>query len=98
MGVLLVVVDDGKVLATDLKKHFEVLGEFESHLADVQEGSLIDERKSRTYASAMKICIKSADVSHVARTTMLHLRWTQNVIEEFFGQVRHALEVAISEG
>lgn len=67
--------------------HFEVLGEFNSHLADVQEEEMVDEGKTKTYESAMKICIKSADVSHPARAASLHLRWTKDVIEEFFLQV-----------
>ncbi|CAN0143758.1 unnamed protein product, partial [Ectocarpus sp. 13 AM-2016] len=33
-----------------------------------------------------KVCIKSADISHPARVTDLHLRWTRDVIEEFFLQ------------
>lgn len=47
----------GKVLATDLKHHFDVLGEFNSHLADVQEGVLVDEGRSKTYTCAMKVSI-----------------------------------------
>lgn len=35
--------------------HFDVLGEFNSHLADVQEGVLVDEGRAKTYASAMKV-------------------------------------------
>ncbi|CAM9787015.1 unnamed protein product, partial [Ectocarpus sp. 8 AP-2014] len=33
-----------------------------------------------------QVCIKSADISHPARVTDLHLRWTRDVIEEFFLQ------------
>eukprot|EP00903_Cladosiphon_okamuranus_P015616 g14420.t1 len=43
------------VLATDLKHHFDVLGEFNSHLADVQEGVLVEEGRSKTYTCAMKV-------------------------------------------
>ncbi|CAN0081016.1 unnamed protein product, partial [Scytosiphon promiscuus] len=74
------------VLATDLKQHFDVLGEFNSHLADVQEGAPVDKGTSTTYTCAMKVCIKSADISHPARATELHLRWTRDVIQEFFLQ------------
>lgn len=35
--------------------HFDVLGEFNSHLADVQEGVLVDEGRAKTYTSAMKV-------------------------------------------
>eukprot|EP00904_Undaria_pinnatifida_P007165 jgi/Undpi1/3579/HiC_scaffold_16.g06951.m1 len=74
------------VLATDLKMHFDVLGEFNSHLTDIHEGELVEEGRAKTYASAMKVCIKSADISHPTRATPLHLRWTRDVIEEFFLQ------------
>jgi hypothetical protein len=33
--------------------------------------------KTRTYLSAMKICIKSADISHPTRAMFLHLQWTR---------------------
>lgn len=45
------------MLATDLKQHFDVLGEFNSHLADVHEGVLVDEGGSKTYTCAMKVRI-----------------------------------------
>lgn len=65
-----------------------MLGEFDSRLTDVRGGSTADEGKSKTYTSAMKVCIKSADVSHAARTKALHLRWSKDVVEEFFRQAR----------
>lgn len=48
-----------KVLATDLKEHFDVLGEFNSHLADVREGVLVNEGRSKTYTCAMKVPIRT---------------------------------------
>ena len=44
-----------KVLATDLKMHFDVLGEFNSHLTDVHEGELVEEGRAKTYDCAMKV-------------------------------------------
>ncbi|CAM9657873.1 unnamed protein product [Chrysoparadoxa australica] len=73
------------VLATDLKFHFDLLGEFNSHLSDIQT-EIVEESRTRTYLSAMKICIKSADISHPTRAMYLHLKWTKAVIEEFFLQ------------
>lgn len=35
--------------------HFDILGEFNSHLADVQENVLVDEGMAKTYVSAMKV-------------------------------------------
>lgn len=73
------------VMATDLKFHFDLLGEFNTHLAD-RQAEINDEGKVRMYISAMKICIKSADISHPTRAMYLHLKWTKSVIEEFFLQ------------
>jgi hypothetical protein len=85
------------VLATDLKFHFDHLGEFNSHLSDIQN-EIREESKTRTYLSAMKICIKSADISHPTRAMYLHLMWTKALIEEFFLQgdeeKRRGLEVS----
>eukprot|EP00953_Heterococcus_sp_UTEX-ZZ885_P000672 881-Heterococcus_DN1.PRE.3 len=84
-------------MATDLKFHFDLLGEFNSHLSDIQN-EIGEESKTRTYLSAMKICIKSADISHPTRAMFLHLQWTRAVIEEFFLQgdeeKRRGLEVS----
>lgn len=40
----------------------------------------------------LQVCIKSADIAHPARETGLHLRWTRDIIQEFFLQAR---EVAL---
>lgn len=49
------------MLATDLKQHFDVLGEFNSHLADVNEGVLVDEGRSKTYTCAMKVRVSAVE-------------------------------------
>ncbi len=73
------------ILATDLKYHFDLLGEFNLHLSDIQN-EIREEGKARTYLSAMKMCIKCADISHPARPMYIHLRWTKCLMEEFFLQ------------
>lgn len=35
--------------------HFDVLGEFNSNLADVHDGALVDDGTTKTYSSAMKV-------------------------------------------
>lgn len=35
--------------------HFDVLGEFNSHLTDVHEGELVEEGRAKTYDCAMKV-------------------------------------------
>ncbi len=73
------------ILATDLKFHFDFLGEFNLHLSDIQN-EIREEGKARTYLSAMKMCIKSADISHPARPMYIHLRWSKCLMEEFLLQ------------
>ncbi len=73
------------ILATDLKFHFDILGEFNLHLSDIQN-EIGEEGKARTYLSAMKMCIKSADICHPARAMYIYLRWTKCLLEEFFLQ------------
>lgn len=41
----------------------------------------------------LQVCIKSADISHPARETGLHLRWTRDIIQEFFLQARTGLSL-----
>lgn len=42
-----------------------------------------------------KVCIKSADISHPARATGLHLRWTRYVIQEFFLQASRNIDLGV---
>ncbi len=73
------------ILATDLQFHFDILGEFNLHLSDIQN-EIREEGKARTYLSVMKMCVKSADICHPTRPMYIHLRWTKCLMEEFFLQ------------
>ncbi len=85
------------ILATDLKFHFDVLREFNLHLSDIQN-EIREEGKARTYLSAMKMCIKSADICHPTRPMYVHLRWTKCLMEEFFlqGDEEKAMGIEVS--
>ena len=70
------------VLATDFSKHFEVLGQFKSKLASGPlEYSKLEDRRL-----VLCVALKCADVSHTAKSTDMHLEWTNRVTEEFYTQ------------
>eukprot|EP01116_Phalansterium_solitarium_P025361 TRINITY_DN9661_c0_g1_i1.p1 TRINITY_DN9661_c0_g1~~TRINITY_DN9661_c0_g1_i1.p1 ORF type:complete len:698 (-),score=295.45 TRINITY_DN9661_c0_g1_i1:430-2523(-) len=70
------------VLSTDFSKHFEVLGQFKSRRA--AGGLLPDKREDRLLC--LKMALKAADISHTAKSSALHLRWTERITDEFFAQ------------
>ena len=71
------------ILATDMARHFELLGGFKSNHAAISTASIgkIDER-----IAISEMCIKAADIGHAAKSIDLHERWTLLVCEEFFQQ------------
>jgi hypothetical protein len=71
------------ILATDMARHFELLGGFKSSHPGITTASIskIDER-----ISISEMCIKAADIGHAAKSIDLHERWTLLVCEEFFQQ------------
>jgi len=71
------------ILATDMARHFELLGGFKASHAVVNTASMskIDER-----IAICEMCIKAADIGHAAKSIDLHERWTLLVCEEFFQQ------------
>ena len=66
------------VLATDMHKHFEVLDEFNE--------CGVEPRCYKTQVAMMKMCLKCADLGHVAAPRECHLRWVSLLQEEFFQQ------------
>lgn len=71
------------ILATDMARHFELLGGFKANHSVVNTASMskIDER-----IAICEMCIKAADIGHAAKIIDLHERWTLLVCEEFFQQ------------
>ncbi|CAG9321759.1 unnamed protein product [Blepharisma stoltei] len=71
------------ILATDMQKHFDLLGQFRVKLMS-SPPSVLENFENRI--DVMKIMVKSADIGHAAKSRELHERWSLLVIEEFFNQ------------
>nr|XP_019943458.1 PREDICTED: cGMP-inhibited 3',5'-cyclic phosphodiesterase A-like [Paralichthys olivaceus] len=73
------------ILATDLKKHFDFLAEFNAKVGD--EGvSGIDWTNENDRLLVCQMCIKLADVNGPLKCKDLHLQWTEGIVNEFYEQ------------
>nr|XP_020495654.1 cGMP-inhibited 3',5'-cyclic phosphodiesterase A-like [Labrus bergylta] len=73
------------ILATDLKKHFDFLAEFNAKVGD--EGvSGIDWTNENDRMLVCQMCIKLADVNGPLKCKELHLQWTEGIVNEFYEQ------------
>uniref|UniRef100_A0A8C5WFP5 Phosphodiesterase n=1 Tax=Leptobrachium leishanense TaxID=445787 RepID=A0A8C5WFP5_9ANUR len=73
------------ILATDLKKHFDFLAEFNAKVnEDVGPGINWSNENDRLLVCQM--CIKLADINGPAKTKDLHLKWTEGIVNEFYEQ------------
>uniref|UniRef100_A0A8C2X807 Phosphodiesterase n=1 Tax=Cyclopterus lumpus TaxID=8103 RepID=A0A8C2X807_CYCLU len=73
------------ILATDLKKHFDFLAEFNAKVGD--EGvSGIDWTNENDRMLVCQMCIKLADVNGPLKCNELHLQWTEGIVNEFYEQ------------
>lgn len=73
------------ILATDLKKHFDFLAEFNAKVGD--EGvSSIDFTNENDRMLICQMCIKIADVNGPLKNKELHLKWTEGIVNEFYEQ------------
>ena len=83
------------ILATDMTRHFDLLGTFRStHMtASTSVLGKADER-----LNVFEIAIKCADIGHAAKGLELHEKWTLLVIEEFFyqGDLEKRLNLPVS--
>lgn len=71
------------VLATDMAKHFEILGRFRTRASILGDLNLDKfEDKLLIFSTALK----AADIGHSAKYTDLHEKWSKLVMEEFFKQ------------
>ncbi|XP_078309868.1 cGMP-inhibited 3',5'-cyclic phosphodiesterase 3A-like isoform X5 [Crassostrea virginica] len=73
------------ILATDLKRHFEILAEFNAKVND-EEAVGIDWTSETDRLLMMQMVIKLADINGPAKTHKLHVRWTERISEEFYEQ------------
>ncbi|RHY29816.1 hypothetical protein DYB32_004837 [Aphanomyces invadans] len=74
------------VLGTDMAKHFEDVALFK---ANIMPQSLDERLEIKTLGDKkmlMKMIIHTSDVSNPAKVRVTMLRWTDRVVEEFFGQ------------
>uniref|UniRef100_A0A3Q1HVP6 Phosphodiesterase n=1 Tax=Anabas testudineus TaxID=64144 RepID=A0A3Q1HVP6_ANATE len=73
------------ILATDLKKHFDFLTEFNAKVGD--EGvSGINWNNENDRLLVCQMCIKLADVNGPLKCKELHLQWTEGIVNEFYEQ------------
>ncbi|KAI5617744.1 cGMP-inhibited 3',5'-cyclic phosphodiesterase A isoform X2, partial [Silurus asotus] len=85
------------ILATDLKKHFDFLAEFNAKVG--HEGcSGIDWSNENDRLLVCQMCIKLADVNGPLKHKDLHLQWTEGIVNEFYeqGDEEASLELPIS--
>uniref|UniRef100_A0A803K8V5 Phosphodiesterase n=1 Tax=Xenopus tropicalis TaxID=8364 RepID=A0A803K8V5_XENTR len=73
------------ILATDLKKHFDFLAEFNAKVnGEVSPG--IDWSNENDRLLVCQMCIKLADINGPAKFKDLHLKWTEGIVNEFYEQ------------
>lgn len=82
------------ILATDMSRHFELLGRFRS----ISEQGLDSLSKFEVRLEVCKLSLKCADIAHAAKEVELHERWTLLICEEFFnqGDIERSKGMAIS--
>ncbi|KAK2917680.1 cGMP-inhibited 3',5'-cyclic phosphodiesterase 3A-like isoform X1 [Channa argus] len=72
------------ILATDLKKHFDFLAEFNAKVGDESTG--IDWSNENDRLLVCQMCIKLADINGPLKCKGLHLQWTEGIVNEFYEQ------------
>ncbi|XP_028307531.1 cGMP-inhibited 3',5'-cyclic phosphodiesterase A-like isoform X1 [Gouania willdenowi] len=73
------------ILATDLKKHFDFLAEFNSKVGD-DPSTGIDWSNENDRLLVCQMCIKLADINGPLKCKDLHLQWTEGIVNEFYEQ------------
>ncbi|RWS28465.1 cGMP-inhibited 3':5'-cyclic phosphodiesterase A-like protein [Leptotrombidium deliense] len=73
------------ILATDLKRHFEILAEFNAKMND-DEASGIDWFAETDRLLVIEMCIKLADINGPCKEHNIHIQWTHRIAEEFYEQ------------
>ncbi|XP_015278244.1 PREDICTED: cGMP-inhibited 3',5'-cyclic phosphodiesterase B [Gekko japonicus] len=73
------------ILATDLKKHFDFLAEFNAKVSDVNNHG-IEWNNESDRLLVCQMCIKLADINGPAKARDLHLKWTEGIVNEFYEQ------------
>jgi cAMP-specific phosphodiesterase 4 len=71
------------ILATDMSKHFDLLGQFRGKYKTPESFSL---ENNDMKIEIFRLIIKAADIGHAAKDIELHERWCRLVVEEFYTQ------------
>ena len=69
------------ILATEMGRHFDLLGRFRVKALSNQEINLSEEADK---LFVLSIILKCSDLGHSAKATELHVKWSKRVWEEFF--------------
>ncbi|XP_007460276.1 PREDICTED: cGMP-inhibited 3',5'-cyclic phosphodiesterase B isoform X2 [Lipotes vexillifer] len=73
------------ILATDLKKHFDFLAEFNAKANDINSNG-IEWSNENDRLLVCQVCIKLADINGPTKVRDLHLKWTEGIVNEFYEQ------------
>ncbi|OMJ91258.1 hypothetical protein SteCoe_6236 [Stentor coeruleus] len=71
------------ILATDMSKHFELLGQFRGKYKTPESFELTNNDMK---IELFRLIIKAADIGHAAKSIDLHNNWCRRVVEEFYTQ------------
>mmetsp|Transcript_21470 Transcript_21470/g.35503 ORF Transcript_21470/g.35503 Transcript_21470/m.35503 type:complete len:777 (+) Transcript_21470:186-2516(+) len=71
------------ILATDVGAHFDILGQFKSHVASKDKDGLASAEGRQLL---LQMIIKVADMGNPGRKCPIYLKWAQNVMDEFYIQ------------
>ncbi|XP_047485832.1 cGMP-inhibited 3',5'-cyclic phosphodiesterase B-like isoform X2 [Penaeus chinensis] len=73
------------ILATDLKRHFEILAEFNAK-SNEPDAPGLDWSSETDRLLALQMCIKLADINGPCKALDIHTQWTRRIAEEFYEQ------------
>jgi hypothetical protein len=83
------------ILATDLGRHFEYLGKYQTQLVR-PNGEKFAPKTPDEMKLMLSIFIKASDVSNIAKAMPLYLQWTDRIMEEFFKQGDYEKSIGVS--
>ncbi|XP_042903529.1 cGMP-inhibited 3',5'-cyclic phosphodiesterase 3A [Parasteatoda tepidariorum] len=73
------------ILATDLKRHFDIVTDFSAKMSD-EESPPLDWASEADRLLVMQMAIKLSDINGPCKCRQLHMQWTHRIAEEFYEQ------------